>query len=146
MMARAKLLVAATLLSVGAVACSDLTGNVNASGSYSLRQVSDQSGTSTVPYSFQDQFGNTIFLQSDTYILNADGTYQETRFQTVNGQAEQLGEFGDWQQSGNTVFFTPSQSDFSLTPYQATVRSSSQFGGSRTLTISINGSTAIYSG
>jgi hypothetical protein len=144
MMARTKFLVAATLLSVGAVACSDLTGNVNAAGSFSLKQVSDQQGTSNVPYSFTDNNGNNIFLQSDTYVLNTNGTYQETRFQTVNGQAESPGEFGNWDQSGNTVFFTPSQSDFDLTPYQGTVRNDSQFNGSRTLTISINGSTAIY--
>lgn len=145
-MARAKLLVAATLLSVGAVACSDLTGNVNAEGSYSLRQVSDQSGTSNVPYTFTDQFGNTILVQSDIYSLNTDGSYTEVRFQRVNGATQSPSEFGSWSQSGNTVFFNPSQSDFDLTPYQGTVRSNSEFGDSKTLTISINGSTAIYSG
>ncbi|MGH7605322.1 MAG: hypothetical protein ACRENK_15170, partial [Gemmatimonadaceae bacterium] len=124
--------------------CSDLTGNVNAAGSFDLRQVSDQSGTSNVPYSFTDNNGNDIFLQSDTYILETNGSYTETRFQTVNGQSESPGEFGSWTQSGNTVFFEPSQSDFDLTPYQGTVRSSGQFNGSRTLTISINGSTAVY--
>jgi hypothetical protein len=142
MIARAKALVAAALLLGGAVACSDLTGNnVSAEGQFFLMTVD---GTQ-VPYSYTDANGNNIVLQSDTYVLNTDGTYNDTQVARVNGSTQSLQEFGTWSQSGNTVFFRPTQSDFDTTPYQATVRNSSQFGGDRTLSISINGTTAIYS-
>lgn len=141
MIARAKALVAAALLLGGGVACSDLTGNVNAEGQFFLMTVD---GTQ-VPYSYTDANGNNVFLQSDTYVLNTDGTYNDTQVARVNNSTQSLQEFGTWTQGGNTVYFTPTQSDFSLTPYQANVRNSSQFGGDRTLTISLNGTTAIYS-
>ena len=141
MIARAKALVAAALLLGGAVACSDVTGNVNPEGQFFLMTVD---GTH-VPYSYPDANGNNVFLQSDTYVLNSDGTYNDSQVARVNGSTQSLFEFGTWSQSGNTVFFNPQQSDFDLNPYQGTVRNNSQFNGSRTLTISINGTTAIYS-
>jgi hypothetical protein len=145
MMANAKLLVAAALLSVGAAGCSDLTGNVNAEGGYLLKELSDQSGTTICPCEFTDQGGNDIVVTQDVYGLNSDGSYTEVRIQTVNGIQESPQEFGTWSQSGNTVFLRPTQSDFDLSPYQGTIRNSNEFGGNRTLTISINGNTAIYS-
>jgi hypothetical protein len=142
MMARARVLLAAALLVGGATACSDLTGNnVNAEGTYSIQTVNGIQ----VPYSYQDNSGNTILLLSDDYSLNNDGSYQEFRTWRTNGLAQSGLEDGFWSQSNGVVDFTPQTSDFSLQPYQATVRNSSQFNGSRTLTISINGTTAIYS-
>ena len=142
MMARAKLLVAAALLLGTATACSDVTGNnVNAEGAFFLQTVN---GTH-VPYSFTDNSGNTVTVQSDTYALNSDGTYDDQQISRVNGTTQTGTEFGTWTQSGNVITFRPQQSDFDLTPYQGTVRNSGTFGGSRTLTISLNGSTAIYS-
>ena len=141
-MARMRVLLAAALLVGSATACSDLTGNnVNAEGTYSIQTVNGIA----VPYSYQDNSGNTILLQSDDYSLNNDGSYQEFRTWRTNGFAQSGLEDGTWTQSSGVVYFTPSTSDFSLQPYQATVRSTSAFGGSRTLTISINGTTAIYS-
>jgi hypothetical protein len=142
MMAHAKVLMAAALVLGSAVACSDVTGNnVDAQGSFFLESVNGQQ----VPYSYVDQnTGNQITVEGDQYRLNGDGTYNDLQTSNVNGFAQSGTEFGTWSQSGNTVFFRPTQSDFDLTPYQATVRNSSQFGGSRTLTISLNGSTAIY--
>jgi hypothetical protein len=144
MIARAKALVAAALLLGGAAACSDITGNnVNAEGQFFLITVD---GTQ-VPYSYTDANNNNVFLQSDTYVLNTDGSYSDNQVSRVNGSTQSLFEFGSWSQNGNTVVFRPNQSDFdpNLTPYQATVRNSNQFGGDRTLTISLNGITAIYS-
>jgi hypothetical protein len=142
MMARMRVLLAAALLVGGATACSDLTGNnVSAEGAFALETVN---GTQ-VPYTYNDTNGNSIFLQSDFYSLNNDGSYTEFRAWRENGLAQSGTEDGEWSQSSNVVYFTPVTSDFSLQPYQATVRNSSDFGGSRTLTISINGTTAIYS-
>jgi hypothetical protein len=145
-MTRSKVFIAAGLIVASAAACSDLTGaNVNAEGAYSLQTVSNSSGTSHVPYQFTDSNGNTISVLGDTYSLNNDGTYNELQLLQFNGASQSKSEFGDWSQSGNVVSFTPIQSDISLTPYQATVRSSSTFGGSRTLTITSSTSTAVYS-
>jgi hypothetical protein len=142
MMANAKALLAAAVLLGGAVACSDVTGNnVDAQGSFFLETVN---GTH-VPYSFNDGNGNTTTVISDQYVLNGNGTYNDLQSSQFNGVSQSGTEFGTWTQSGNTVFFQPQQSDFGLDPYQATVRSSGQFNGSRTMTISLNGSTAIYS-
>jgi hypothetical protein len=143
MMANAKALLAAALLIGGAVACSDVTGNnVDAQGSFFLQTVN---GT-RVPYSYVDQSsGATITVISDQYVLNGNGTYNDLQSSQSNGVSQSGTEFGTWTQSNNTVFFQPSQSDFSLQPYQATVQNNGQFGGNRTLTISLNGSTAIYS-
>ena len=145
-MTRSKVFMAAGLIVASAAACSDLTGaNVNAEGAYSLQTVSNSSGTSHVPYQFTDSNGNTISVLGDTYSLNNDGTYNELQLLQFNGASQSKSEFGDWSQSGNVVFFTPIQSDISLTPYQGTVRSSSTFGGSRTLTLTSSTSTAVYS-
>ena len=142
MMAHAKVLMAAALVFGGAVACSDVTGNnVDAQGSFFLETVNGQQ----VPYSFTDNNGNQVVVQGDQYSLNGDGTYNDLQTSRVNGVAQSGTEFGTWTQSNNTIFFQPSQSDFGLVPYQATVRNSSQFNGSRTMTISLNGSTAVYS-
>ena len=141
MIARARVLLAAALLVAGATACSDLTGNVNAQGQFDLVLVN---GTQ-VPYSYVDNNGNQILVESDTYVLNSDGSYTDQQISRVNNIDQSGIEFGSWSQSGNTVFFRPTQSDFDTTPYQATVRNDGNYGGSRTLTISLNGSTAIYS-
>jgi hypothetical protein len=141
-MARMRVLLAAALLVGGATACSDLTGNnVSAEGSFALQTVNGQ----LVPYTYQDTNGNSIYLISDFYTLSSDGSYQEFRSWRTNGILQSGAEDGEWSQSSNVVYFTPVTSDFSLQQYQATVRSNGQFGGDRTLTISINGTTAIYS-
>lgn len=146
MMNRVKALMAAALVVAGAAACSDLTGaNVSADGSFFLQNVRDNTGTFNVPYSFTDANGNTVTVLGDTYSLNSDGTYDELQQLRINGATQAKTEFGDWSQSGNVVFFTPIQSDISLNPYQGTVRNSSTFGGARTLTITIGGTTAVYS-
>lgn len=147
MMTRAKILVAAALLVGSASACSDLSGNnVQADGVYSLRTVSDVNGTSTVPYTYT-QNGHTIYVQSDIFVLSSNGTYSEQQNYTDNGfQQPSANETGSWSQSGNVVYFTPDLgSDFGTTPYQGTVRNSGSFNGTRTLTISISGITAVYS-
>jgi hypothetical protein len=142
MMARTRVLLAVALLAGTATACSDVTGNVNAEGAFYLQTVNGVQ----VPYQYTDNSGNTITVESDTYSLDSDGTYNEVQNYRVNGSFQSGTEFGAWSQSGNTVYFTPQQSDFSLTPYQGTVRNSGQFNGSsRTLTLSINGVTAVYS-
>jgi hypothetical protein len=148
MMTRAKVLLAAALLVGSASACSDINGNnVTAEGLFSLMTVSNSSGSTNVPYSYTDQTtGHTIFVQSDTYVLSSNGRYTETQVYQDNGFQTQANESGSWSQSGNVVFFTPDiGSDFGDQPYQGTVRNSSSFGGDRTLTISINGTTAVYS-
>jgi hypothetical protein len=131
---------AAALLVAGATACSDITGNVDAQGSFFLYSVNG----SRVPYAYSDGSGNQIVVEGDNYVLNGDGSYTDQQTSTFNGSQQSGIEFGRWSQSGNTVFFTPTQSDFDLTPYQATVRNDGSYGGSKTLTISLNGSTAIY--
>lgn len=130
----------AALLVAGATACSDLTGNVNAQGRFDLMAVN---GTQ-VPYSYTDTNGNQILVESDTYVLNSNGQYTDQQISRVNNVDQSGIEVGSWSQSGNTVYFTPTQSDFDLTPYQGTVRNDNSYGGSRTLTISLNGSTAVY--
>jgi hypothetical protein len=147
-MTRAKVLLAAALLIGGASACSDVNGNnVVADGSYFLERVSDGSGSTNVPYSYVDQnTGHTITVQSDQYVLSSDGRYSETQTYQDNGFQQFANETGDWSQSGNSIFFTPDPgSDFGDTPYQGSVRNDGTFGGSRTLTISLNGVTAVYS-
>lgn len=148
MMTRAKVLLAAALLVGSASACSDVNGNnVAADGSYSLMTVSNSSGSTNVPYSYIDpNSGHTIYVQSDNFVLLSNGSYQEHEiFQDNNFQA--VGnETGTWSQSGSTIFFTPDPGgDFDDTPYQGTIRNNGSFGGTRTLTISINGTTAVYS-
>jgi hypothetical protein len=148
MMTRAKVLLAAALLVGSATACSDVSGNnVTAEGLFTLRTVSNSSGSTNVPYSYTDPTsGHTIFVQSDTFVLSSNGRYTETQVYQDNGFQTQANEAGNWSQSGNVVFFTPDLgSDFGDTPYQGTVRNSGTFNGSRTLTISISGTTAVYS-
>lgn len=142
MLARAKALMAAALLVGAASACSDTTGvNARADGIYSLQTVN---GTQ-VPYSYVDNSGNNITIQSDTYVLNSNFTYSEQRAEIVNNQVVGQSESGSWSQSNNVVTFTPSQSDISLQIYQGTIQNSGIFGGTRTLTISVNGVTGVYS-
>jgi hypothetical protein len=132
---------AAALLVVGATACSDLTGNVSAQGAFSLVLVNGV----RVPFVFTDQnTGDQVEVDGDTYVLNSNGSYNDQQISRVNGVTQSGFEVGTWSQSGNTVFFTPTQSDFDLIPYQGTVRNDNSLGGSRTLTISINGRTAEY--
>jgi hypothetical protein len=147
MMTRAKVLLAAALL-VGSAACSDVNGNnVAADGSYSLVRVSNSSGSTNVPYTYIDpQTGHTIDVQSDNFVLLSNGTYQEQQVYRDNGFQAVANETGSWTQSGNVVFFTPDLGgDFGDQPYQGTIRNDGSFNGSRTLTISINGTTAVYS-
>jgi hypothetical protein len=148
MMTRTKVLLAAALLVGSASACSDLNGNnVAADGSYSLVRVSNSSGSTNVPYSYTDQnSGHTITVQSDNFVLLSDGSYQEHQVYQDNGFQAVANETGSWSQSGNTVFFSPDPGgDFGGQSYQGTIQNNGSFGGSRTLTISINGTTAIYS-
>ena len=144
MMARAKVLMAAALLVGGATACSDLTGTTaRADGVYFLQTVN---GT-LLPYQYIDsQTGNTVIVNSDTYSLNSDGTYSEFASYKVNGATQSQTESGTWSQSNSVVTFFPTQSSTgNTTSYQATISNSNVFGGTRTLTISINQTTAIYS-
>jgi hypothetical protein len=141
MLARTRVLVAAALLVGGASACSDITGVTRADGVYFLQTVN---GTS-VPFTTQDNAGNQITLESDTYSLNTDFTYSEQRIERINGATQSQTELGNWSQSGSLVSFTPTQSDISLSTYQGTVTNNGVFSGARSLTISINGNTAIYS-
>jgi hypothetical protein len=147
MMTRAKVLLAAALLVGSATACSDVNGNnVAADGSYFLTRVSDQSGSTTVPYTYTDpNTGHQIHVVSDQFLLTSDGRYSEQQLYQDNGFSTQANETGSWSQSGNTVFFSPNPGgDFGDQPYQGTVRNDGTFGGDRTLTISLNGVTAIY--
>jgi hypothetical protein len=133
---------AAAMLVAGTSACTDTTGvNARADGVYILQTVN---GTQ-VPYSFTDNSGNTITIQSDTYSLNSDFTYSELRIEKINGLTQSQAESGSWSQSSNFVTFTPSQSDISLQIYQGTIATGGGFGGSQTLTISINGVVGVYS-
>jgi hypothetical protein len=148
MMTRAKVLLAAALLVGSASACSDLNGNnVAADGSYSLVRVSNSSGSTNVPYQYVDQnTGHTINVQSDNFVLTSNGTYTEQQVYQDNGFQAVANETGSWSQSGNTVFFSPDPGgDFGGQSYQGTIQNNGSFGGSRTLTISISGTTAIYS-
>ncbi|MEO8908874.1 MAG: hypothetical protein ABI408_01435 [Gemmatimonadaceae bacterium] len=147
MIARSKVLLAAALLIGTASACSDLTGNnVTAEGAFTLQTVSNSSGTTLVPYQYVDNRGHTIFVQSDTYVLSSNGAYTEQQVYQDNGFQQVANESGSWTQSNTAVFFTPQTSDFSISPYQGTVQHNSQFNGNtRALTISINGTTAVYS-
>lgn len=148
-MTRTKVLLAAALLIGSASACSDLNGNnVAADGSYSLVRVSNSSGSTNVPYQYVDQnTGHTIFVQSDTFVISSNGSYSEQQVYSDNGfQHPSANETGSWSQSGNVVFFSPDPGgDFGGQSYQGTIRNNSSFNGSRTLTISINGTTAVYS-
>ena len=147
MMTRAKVLLAAALLVGSATACSDVSGNnVVAEGSYSLRRVTDARSSTNVPYQYVDpNTGHTIRVQSDQFLLTSDGRYSEQQLYSDNGFYTQANEKGSWSQSRNTVFFSPNPGgDFGNQPYQGTIRNDSGFGGSRTLTISINGTSAIY--
>ncbi|MGI8402440.1 MAG: hypothetical protein ACR2NS_12680 [Gemmatimonadaceae bacterium] len=147
MMTRAKVLLAAALLVGSATACSDVSGNnVVAEGSYFLTRVTGANGSTNVPYSYVDpNTGHTIQVQSDQFLLTSDGRYSEQQLYGDNGFSTQANETGSWSQSGNTVFFSPNPGgDFGGQPYQGTVRNDRGFGGSRTLTISISGTTAIY--
>jgi hypothetical protein len=152
MKASAKVLMCAALLVGTATACSDLTGvNARADGVYYLQTVSSANGTSTVPYTYVDQTtGNRVTVQSDVYSLNSDGTYSElATYRVFNGTTttnQSQNESGNWTQSTNVVTFTPrvsSTNNFAL--YQGSIGSSSSFGGVRTLSITINGTTALYS-
>jgi hypothetical protein len=143
---RVKLLVAATLVVGGAAACSDLIGfNGTADGTYYLQTINSD----PLPYSYNDA-GATVTVQSGTYALNTNGTYVAlVTFRVTDNSGTSTGslsESGDWSQSGNTVTFTPFQSDAGdYADYRATVSNNSSFGGSRTLRTSRNGLTAIYS-
>jgi hypothetical protein len=148
MMTRAKVLLAAALLVGSASACSDINGNnVAADGSFFLVRVSNSSGSTNVPYTYIDQnSGHTIDVISDQFILASNGSYSEQQSYRDNGFQAFANETGSWSQSGNVVYFTPDlNSDFGTDPYQGTVRNDGSFNGSRTLTISINGTTAVYS-
>ncbi len=147
MMTAAKVLMAAALLVGSATACSDVSGNnVVADGSYFLVRVSDSRSSTNVPYDYVDpNTSHRIHVESDQFLLTSDGRYSEQQLYTDNGFSTQANETGSWSQSGNTVFFNPNPGgDFGDQAYQGTVRNDRGFGGSRTLTISINGTTAVY--
>ena len=142
-MTRSKVLMAAGLLLIGAVACSDLTGiNAAADGFYSLQTVN---GT-FLPFTTTDNLGNQTTVQSDTYSINSDGTYSELGSFRINGNQGSQSESGTWSQSNNVVQFNPTLSSINnFTVYQGVLGNSSSFGGARTLTISINGIIGVYS-
>lgn len=143
MFSRAKLLVAAALVVVGAAACTDLTGtNASADGTYFLQAVNGNQ----VPYSYVDNSGNSITVQSDIYALNTNGTYTEQATFRINNGTSSQSEAGNWSQRGTVVTLSPTQSSINdFTVYQGTVSNSGVFGGTRTLTITLNGTTAVYS-
>jgi hypothetical protein len=141
MLARTRVLLAAALLVGGASACSDVTGVTRADGVYFLQSVNGFQ----VPFTTPDGAGGTIELDSDTYSLNTDMSYSEQRIERINGATQSQTEAGIWSQSGSLVTFTPTRSDISLSIYQGTVENNGVFSGARSLTISINGNTAIYS-
>jgi len=139
MMSRLKVLMAAALLVGGAAACSDVTGaNAAADGNYTLSTVNGNS----LPFTTQDGAGNTIVLQSDSYVLNSDGSYTEQGAFTTNGQQGSRIETGFWTQSNSVVQFTPDQTTSGS--YLGTLSGGGTFGGGRTLSISISGTTAVY--
>jgi len=143
MMNRAKVLMAAALLVGGATACSDLTGTTaRADGFYSLQTLDGN----TLPYSYVDNNSNNITIQSDTYTLNSDGTYNESASYRINGSTQSQTESGTWTQSNNIVTFNVFQSSTNNSgSYQGTIGNSNSFGGRRILTIIVNQTTAIYS-
>jgi hypothetical protein len=142
-MTRSTVLMAAGLLLISAAACSDLTGvNAPAAGFYSLQTVN---GT-FLPFTTTDNLGNQTTVQSDTYSINSDGTYNELGSFRINGNQGSQSESGTWSQSNSIVQFNPTQSsNNNFTSYQGVLGNSSSFGGARTLTISINGITGVYS-
>jgi hypothetical protein len=134
---------AAGLLLIGGAACTDMTGvNARADGFYSLQTVN---GT-FLPFTTTDNFGNQTTVQSDTYSINSDGTYSELGSFQTNGAQGSQSESGTWSQSSNVVRFSPNQSSIgNFTIYQGVLGNTSSFSGARTLTISINGITGVYS-
>ena len=142
-MTRSTVFMAAGLLLIGAAACTDLTGvNAAADGSYSLQTVN---GT-FLPFTTTDNLGNQTTVLSDIYSINSDGTYSELGSFRINGNQGSQSESGTWSQSNSVVQFNPTQSSINnFTSYQGVLGNSSSFGGARTLTISINGITGVYS-
>ena len=134
---------AAALLVGGVTACSDLTGNTRADGTYYLQGVNN----SGLPFSYIDNnTGRTFTVQNDTYVLAGDGSYSDQQSYTDNGQQRLYTESGSWSQSNNVVNFTPFQSSTgNTTAYQATLGNSGSFGGARTMTINFSGTVWYYS-
>jgi len=143
MFSRVRLLFAAALVLGGTAACADLTGmNARADGTFYLQTVNGN----RVPYSYTDNSGNSVTVQGDTYALNSNGTYTEQATYRINNGTASQSESGNWSQSNNVVTFSPLQSSISdFAVYQGTLSNSGVFGGSRALSITINGTTAIYS-
>ena len=147
-MARLKVLMAAALLVGGATACSDLTGTtVRADGVYYLQTVNGN----TVPYSYSDNTtGHTLTVLGDTYSVNSDGTYSDQQIYREDTGTQILNrsytESGTWAQRNNVVSFYPSQSSTgNLSTYQGTIANSNVFGGARTLSVTLSGTTWFYS-
>jgi hypothetical protein len=138
----------ATIVALVAVAaCSDSTapggGQQAAGGSYTLQTVNG----ADIPYTYTSG-ANTITIQSDTYMLNANGTYSETITESIsNGSTSSPGadtESGTWAQNGTAVAFTPTQSSQNnLTAYTAALTSGTTFSHS-ILTFSSNGVVWVY--
>jgi hypothetical protein len=146
MFSRVRLLAATVLVVGGAAACSDLVGfDGTADGTYFLVTVNG----SDLPYSYT-LAGATYEVQNGTYQLNTDHTYNTVVTYRISDSfgttTESLFESGEWSQRSNTVTFTPLQSDADdFTVYRATISNDSRFNGTRTLRISNNGLTGVYS-
>jgi hypothetical protein len=146
MFSRVRLLVAAALVVGGASACSDLIGfDGTADGTYVLYTVNGDD----LPYSYT-LAGTTYTVLNGTYQLDTDQTYNTSvslRIADSFGtRTESRFESGDWSQSGNSVTFTPFDSDTGdFATYRATMSNDSRFGGTRTLRTSKNGLTGVYS-
>lgn len=143
MMARRTVLMAAALMVGGVTACSDLTGNTRADGTYFLQTVNN----TNLPFPYIDNStGRTFTVLSDTYLLNGDGTYSDQQSYTDNGSQRSYTESGDWSQSNSVVTFTPFQSSTgNTTGYQATLGTGGSFSGARTMTINFSGTVWYYS-
>ena len=126
-------------------ACTDNTSpsNQSAGGTYDLQTVN---GTS-LPYSYNTSSG-TLTIESDTYTLNGDGTYNETISETIsNGVGNSPtsdAEAGTWYQNGNAVVFSPSVStQNNFTQYTGALSGSGTFSHS-SITFSYNGVVWVY--
>jgi hypothetical protein len=128
-------------------ACSDditAPDNQAAGGSYELVTVNG----ADVPYTYTSGT-STISITSDVYVLNNDGTYNETITETVtNGTGSSSPatdtESGTWAQNGSAVVFVPTAStQGNTTQYTASLKSGGTFSHS-SLTFSSDGIVWVY--
>lgn len=128
----ASVLVAALLFT----ACSDDGTGPEASlaGTYTLRTVNGQN----LPFTFFQAAGYKAEILSDTYTVNANGTFsntaqfRETEGTTVTTTSETY--TGTWTQSGNAIVFKDNEGD----------SQTATFTGGNTLTMTAEGLVAVY--